>query len=79
MMCLTMRVARIISAAVCLIVGLVWIGQGLGWIRGSIMTGEPRWSVAGLVLLALAAWQIVSLVRISRASATGEPAPSRRR
>ena len=35
------------------VVGLVWIGQGLGFIRGSsFMVDDPRWSVAGIVLLA---------------------------
>jgi hypothetical protein len=34
-------------------VGLVWIGQGLGLIRGSsFMVDDPRWAVAGLALLA---------------------------
>ena len=35
------------------IVGLVWIGQGLGMIRGSsFMVDDPLWAVAGLVVLA---------------------------
>jgi hypothetical protein len=34
-------------------VGLVWIGQGLGLLRGSsFMVDDPRWAIAGGVLLA---------------------------
>jgi hypothetical protein len=34
-------------------VGLVWVGQGLGVLRGSsFMVGDVRWAVAGAVLLA---------------------------
>lgn len=35
------------------VVGLVWIGQGLGLLRGSsFMVDDRRWAVAGLVLVA---------------------------
>jgi len=35
-------------------VGLVWIGQGLGILRGSsFMVGDTRWAVAGLGLIAV--------------------------
>ena len=35
-------------------IGLVWIGQGLGIIRGSsVMTDDGRWAVAGLALIAI--------------------------
>jgi len=37
-------------------VGLVWIGQGLGVLRGSsFMVDDVRWSVAGLALVAIGA------------------------
>ena len=33
--------------------GLVWIGQGIGLLQGSsFMVGDPRWAVAGVVLVA---------------------------
>jgi hypothetical protein len=36
-------------------VGLVWIGQGLGLLRGSsFMVDDPRWAVAGVVLVGAA-------------------------
>lgn len=55
-----MRVGLIVVAALVLLTGLVWVGQGLGYIKGSFMTGDMRWfwigvvvAVAGVVLAAL--------------------------
>ena len=46
-----MRV-RWIGAAGLTAVGLVWIGQGLGILRGaSFMVDDVRWAAAGFVLL----------------------------
>ena len=54
-----MRTRWLIAAAFAA-VGLVWIGQGLGILRGSsFMVDDPRWAIAGVVLLgvgALIAW-----------------------
>lgn len=47
-------------AAVAGLVGLVWLGQGVGLIPGSFMTGEPLWAVLGIVLLVLAGWLVRS-------------------
>ncbi len=42
---------RWIIAAVLLIVGLGWIAQGLGFMRGSgFMDGDVRWAAIGAVL-----------------------------
>lgn len=38
-----------------LLAGIVWIGQGMGLIKGSFMTGRIEWSVIGAVLAAAAA------------------------
>jgi len=47
---------RWIVAGVVAAVGLVWLAQGLGFLQGSsFMVGDPRWAVAGLVLIAAAA------------------------
>ena len=54
---------RWIIAAVLAAVGLVWIGQGTGIIRGSsFMTDDIRWAIAGVVLVvagAVVAWTAV--------------------
>ena len=43
---------RWIVAAFLVVLGLVWIGQGSGVIRGSgYMTDDVRWAIAGAVLL----------------------------
>lgn len=42
---------RWIIAAVLVITGAVWVGQGLGFFRGSgFMDGDVRWAVFGAVL-----------------------------
>lgn len=39
--------------------GLIWVGQGLGYIKGSFMTGELVWAVIGSVLALLGVALIV--------------------
>ena len=54
---------RWIVAAGLTAVGLVWIGQGLGLLRGSsFMVNDVRWAIAGGALLltgAVVAWSAV--------------------
>jgi hypothetical protein len=45
---------RILLAVVVGLVGLVWLGQGLGLIPGSFMTGSAFWAVVGGLLVAAA-------------------------
>ena len=46
--------ARWIVAAVLVLIGLVWIGQGSGVIRGSgFMTDDIRWALIGAILVAV--------------------------
>jgi len=70
-----MRVTVII-AVVLLVVGVVWIGQGVGLIGGSFMTGEGFWAAAGafLILTAGALLRGVQRERRQRAEMTGESA-----
>jgi hypothetical protein len=39
--------ARVL-AVLLLLIGLVWIGQGLGYIKGSFMTGQMLWFWIGV-------------------------------
>lgn len=55
---------RLIIALALLAVGLVWIGQGLGLLRGSsFMVDDLRWAAIGAVLVvggiavAISAWR----------------------
>ncbi len=43
------------ALVVAMLLGLVWIGQGVGLVRGSFMTGRAEWAVIGAVLSAVAA------------------------
>ena len=46
---------RMVVALLVGAVGLVFLGQGIGWIPGSYMTGDPTWAVVGAVMVAIAA------------------------
>ena len=49
-----MRLTRLAIAAVLGLAGLVWLGQGVGLIGGSVMSGNPVWAVVGGLLLVVA-------------------------
>jgi len=46
-----MRIALNISGVLCLLVGCVWILQGINILPGSFMTGQTKWAVYGVVLV----------------------------
>lgn len=55
-----MSPVRVIVVVLLLLVGLVWIGQGLGWIGGSFMSSQPFWAAVGAVAVVAAgviAWR----------------------
>lgn len=42
-----------IIGSVALVLGLLWVGQGMGWVRwpeSSFMIGDSSWSIRGAVL-----------------------------
>ena len=47
-----MRNGLIVLGLLLLLVGLVWVGQGLGYIKGSFMTGDMKWFWIGLGMIA---------------------------
>lgn len=49
--------------AVLTAIGLVWLGQGIGLIEGSFMTGQPVWAIVGAAMLAAAIVLAVSARR----------------
>ena len=55
-----MRIATNTLAVLCLIIGGVWLLQGINVLPGSFMTGQPRWAVYGALLCVAG---IVVLVR----------------
>jgi len=55
---------RVILAVALVAVGLVWIGQGLGVLRGSsFMIGDPLWAVIGVVMVVGGVALVVSAAR----------------
>jgi hypothetical protein len=55
----------VVAGALLALVGLVWVGQGLGILRGSsFMVDDIRWAIAGVVMVVAGA----TLVILGRAS-----------
>jgi hypothetical protein len=52
-----------IVGVLCLLLGLVWIGQGLNLVPGSFMSGQAMWAIIGAALVVLGAWLLWSLWR----------------
>jgi uncharacterized membrane protein HdeD (DUF308 family) len=46
-----MRIALNAAAVLCLLVGCVWILQGINILPGSFMTGQTKWAVYGGLLV----------------------------
>jgi hypothetical protein len=58
---------RLITATLLVAVGLVWIGQGLGLLRGSsFMVDDLRWAAAGLAAVVLGVGLAISARRSRR-------------
>ena len=55
--------AQIVVAVVLMALGVLWSGQGVGWIGGSFMTCDRTWLFIGIALLAVG---LVLLVRALR-------------
>jgi hypothetical protein len=53
------RTSRLVGALVLALVGIVWLGQGVGLIGGSAMTGSAFWAVVGVLLLVVAGVLVV--------------------
>jgi hypothetical protein len=43
------RTVRLVIGALLVLVGAVWILQGVGLLQGSFMTGEAVWAVIGAI------------------------------
>lgn len=55
-----------------LVVGVIWLGQGVGLIGGSFMTGEAVWAVIGGVAIATGAFMIRAGFRWRQAAQVGD-------
>ncbi len=58
-----MRAFARVVLTICLLLGVLFMGQGVGFVRGSFMTGRVEWAVIGSVLAALGAIGLWALTR----------------
>jgi hypothetical protein len=58
---------RIVAGVVLLLLGLLWIGQGLNLIGGSVMSGQTMWVIIGIVVALVGAWLLWGARSASRA------------
>jgi hypothetical protein len=59
------RFAWLVVGAILLVVGIVWIFQGMGSLGGSFMSGNPVWAWVGVGAVALSVPLLVLGVRRS--------------
>ena len=59
-------VSLVVGSLIALI-GLVWIGQGVGLIGGGFMSGNGIWAVIGLVLAVIGGLVVVRALRVRQA------------
>ena len=58
---------RLIAGIALALVGAVWVGQGLGLLRGSsFMVDDIRWAVAGVGAIAVGLALLVSALAVGR-------------
>lgn len=53
--------------ALLVVLGLVWGGQGMGWIGGSVMTGVTFWAIVGPITAVAGAFLVAVGLRGRRA------------
>ncbi len=58
-----MRVIKGVGGVVLVLLGLLWIGQGLGLIKGSGMSGHAFYALLGVVVGLVGLWLLLSLRR----------------
>jgi hypothetical protein len=64
-----LRLLIVVVGALCLLMGLLWIGQGTGYVRWpatSFMIDASEWATRGAILAVLGAVMIVIGRRIGR-------------
>ena len=61
-----MRTIAVVLLFLCLAAGVTFMGQGVGLIKGSFMTGRIEWAVIGSLLAALGAIGLWAIFRQRR-------------
>ena len=58
-----MRIILSVAGVLCLLVGCVWILQGINILPGSFMSGQTKWAVYGGLLVVVGIGLLVSANR----------------
>jgi hypothetical protein len=58
-----MRIVLNVSGILCLLVGCVWILQGINILPGSFMTGQTKWAIYGGLLVVAGIGLLISANR----------------
>ncbi len=67
------RMVGLVLGGVLVVLGLVWFGQGMGWIGGSGMSGVRLWAVIGPILVAVGVVLVVRGLRPVRVGRHRDP------
>jgi hypothetical protein len=59
---------RIVGGVLCVLIGLVWIGQGLDLIQGSGMSGKVQYAIIGAVVALAGLWLLWGPLQARRRS-----------
>ncbi len=55
-----MRIVMSVLAVLCLLVGCIWILQGINILPGSFMTGQTKWAIYGCVMVVVGMGLLIS-------------------
>jgi hypothetical protein len=58
-----MRIVLNVSGVLCLLVGCVWVLQGINILPGSFMTGQTKWAIYGGLLVVAGIGLLISANR----------------
>jgi hypothetical protein len=61
-----MRYVLLISGGLMILMGGVWLLQGIGILPGSFMTGQVFWAVTGAVFMAVGGLLVFAWFRLNR-------------
>ena len=64
--------AKILGGALLVVVGLLWILQGLNVLPGSVMSGQAMWVIIGVVVGLLGIWLLRNAARGRASAAAGK-------
>jgi hypothetical protein len=58
-----MRITLNVAGVLCLLVGCVWILQGINILPGSFMTGQTKWAIYGGLMVVVGLGLLISANR----------------